>query len=99
MDDTGNFVKGFGYLNERVNRSARRNIDFHGTHTETGIDQSICRRVGIFLPQIREHYVFARTDPPRNSLADRSSPDDDDNIFQVRFFHEVLLALLTLPTV
>jgi hypothetical protein len=42
--------------------------------------QCLCCRVGILLAQIGQHQMLACTDPPGDSLADRSGSNNYDDL-------------------
>jgi len=46
--------------------------------------RTLCRRVGVLLPDVGQQNVLACTDPPHDCLADRTCSDDYDHILSFR---------------
>jgi hypothetical protein len=79
VDDAGDVAEAGGRLDQRVNRCARRDVQGDGVDLEAGARQNFSRRVGIFLTDVSEQDMLARTHPTRDGLADRPGSDHDDD--------------------
>src|SRR4051794_41137352 len=78
MDEAMNVTKRAGLFDKRLDRGAGGHIDSRGCYLEAGFTQCLCCSVGILLAQISQHQVLARTDPPGDSLADRSGSNNNN---------------------
>ena len=85
VDDTGDVAERRGGLDERVDRLARGHVDGRCAHLEAGVAHHLGRRVGVALPQVRQHDVLTGADPPGDRLADRAGSDDDNDFVHDQF--------------
>ena len=55
-------------------------VDGRGADLEAGVAQDVGRGGGVLLAQVGQQDVLAGAHPPRDRLADRPGPDDDDDV-------------------
>jgi hypothetical protein len=79
-----NITERAGLRNKSFYGVAGRHADGHGHDLEPGFAQRLRRRAGILLAQIDKQQVFARADPPRDGLADRTRTYNYGTLF-IRF--------------
>jgi hypothetical protein len=85
VDDASDIPQCCGHLDERVDRLAGGHVYSRGAYLEPGIAKDLCRPIGGFLAQVSKQDVFACANPSRDCLTDRSSSDDDNDIFHGNF--------------
>jgi hypothetical protein len=76
----------------RVSTEAREDTSTFAVLTSKPASLSFLAAASAFFAQISQQDVLARSNPPRNRLADRSGPDENDHIC-----HGVLYLPLSAP--
>src|SRR6185312_14937503 len=80
MDEPRDLAQARGRPDERMHGLARGRVDRRDAHLVPGIPQDLGRRIGVVRAHVGQQDVLADTDPPRDSLADLTGPDDDKHV-------------------
>ena len=84
MDDSGDVANVSSQIHECLHGLAGRDINFGRCDLQTCIAQHFRRSFSRFWPQVREHYMFARTDSPSDGLTNRTRANYHSNIRHFR---------------
>ena len=80
MDQTGDVAQTRGRLDKRMHGLARGRVDRGDAHLVAGVRQDLCRRIRIVMAHIGQQDMLTEPNPPRDSLPDLASADDDNDI-------------------